>query len=52
MRTPPPQLADFKKDATRPFDYLSRAEIDEIVSVVRDLADQQSAISEQSSDDA
>ena len=50
MRTPPPQLAEFKKDAARHFDYLTRAEIDEIVSVVRDLADQQSAISEQSSD--
>lgn len=46
MRTPPPPLADFKRDPTKVFDYLTRLEIDEVVGVVRDLADQQNAMSE------
>lgn len=48
MRQPPAPLKDFRKDADKRFDYLSRAEIDGIVTVVRDLADQQTAMSEES----
>lgn len=45
MRAPPAQLADFKRGQAT-FDYLTRKEINEVVSVVRDLADQQDAMSE------
>lgn len=46
MRAAPAQLADFKRDQARAFDYLSRKEIDEVVTVVRELAEQQDAMSE------
>lgn len=46
MRAPPAQLADFQRDQAKTFDYLSRKEIDEVVGVVRELADQADAISE------
>ena len=46
MRAPPAALADFQRDSCKRFDYLTRREIDEIVAVVRDLAEQQSAMSE------
>ena len=46
MRAAPAPLADFRRDGTRQFDYLTRREIDEIVGVVRDLAEQQEAMSE------
>lgn len=47
MRAPPGNLADFLRDPARKFDYLTRREIDEIVHVVRDLAEQQNAMSEE-----
>lgn len=46
MRAPPAALAEFVRDPTRKFDYLTRREIDDIVRVVRDLAEQQNAMSE------
>ena len=46
MRAPPPALTAFRRDCGRHFDYLTRREIDEVVGVVRDLAEQQSAMSE------
>jgi len=39
MRTPPAALAEFRRDCTRRFDYLSRPEIDAVVNAVRDLAE-------------
>ena len=45
MRSPPAPLAQFKRDASRHFDYLTREEIDEVLDVVRDLADLQAASS-------
>lgn len=42
MRAAPAALSEFRRDASRHFDYLTRREIDEIVSVVRELAEQQS----------
>lgn len=39
MRAAPAPLADFRRDPGKTFDYLTRKEIDEIVTVVRDLAD-------------
>ena len=48
MRAPPAQLTDFARATDKTFDYLTRKEIDEVVSVVRELADQQDAISEAS----
>lgn len=49
MRAAPAALADFRRDNTRAFDYLSRREVDEVVTVVRDLAEQQTAMSEHDS---
>ena len=46
MRAAPAALADFRRDSTKRFDYLTRREIDQVVAVVRDLAEQQSAMSE------
>ena len=46
MRAPPAPLADFRREPAKPFDYLTRREIDEIVVVVRDLAEKQGAMSE------
>lgn len=48
MRAAPAALGEFRRDCTKHFDYLTRKEIDEVVSVVRDLAEQQSAMSENS----
>lgn len=45
LRGPPPQLVEFRKDS-KTFDYLTRREIDEVVGVVRDLAEQQDAMSD------
>lgn len=50
MRSPPTPLADFVRDPTRKFDYLTRREIDDIVRVVRDLAEQQDAMSQDGHD--
>lgn len=47
MRAAPGPLADFRRDCTKKFDYLTRQEIDEIVAVVRDLAERQDALSEE-----
>lgn len=49
MRAPPPQLADFTRDQARKFDYLTRKEIDEVVGVVRELSEQQDAVSDDAS---
>lgn len=46
MRAPPGHLADFVRDPERKFDYMTRREIDEIVRVVRDLAEHTTAMSE------
>jgi len=43
MRAPPAALADFRRDCSRRFDYLTRKEIDEVVSVVHELAACQNA---------
>lgn len=40
MRTPPPRLAEFERDPERRFEYLTRHEIDSIVTTVRDLAEE------------
>lgn len=50
MRQAPAPLKAFVKDPTKRFRYLSRAEIDEVVQVVRDLADRQTAMSDDSDD--
>lgn len=49
LRGPPPQLVDFRKDG-KLFDYLTRREIDDVVSTVRDLAEMQDAMSDGGSD--
>lgn len=36
-RGPPPPLASFRRDPHRPFDYLSRQEIDDVVRIAKDL---------------
>lgn len=46
MRAPPPPLAEFRREPGKHFDYLTRREIDEIVGVVRDLAERQDAMSD------
>jgi hypothetical protein len=46
MRQPPAVLREFRRDPDKRFDYLTRAEIDEIVAVVRDLAQHQAALSD------
>lgn len=38
MRSPPPTLGEWRRQQQREFDHLTRAEIDEVVTVVRDLA--------------
>lgn len=48
MRGPPAPLADFKRDPTRAFDYLTRREVDDIVAVVQDLAEEYNAMSDDS----
>ncbi len=52
MRAAPAVLAEFRRSCTRHFDYLTRHEIDEVVSVVRELAEQQAAKSPASSEAA
>lgn len=39
MKAPPAALAEFRRDPQRPFQYMSRAEIDEVVHVVGELAE-------------
>lgn len=46
MRAPPAPLADFRREPAHAFDYLTRREIEEIVAVVRDLAEKQDAMSD------
>lgn len=46
MRAPPLPLADFRREPSKAFNYLTRREIDEIVGVVRDLAEQQDAMTD------
>lgn len=38
LQAPPAGLAGFKRECTRQFEYLTRAEIEQILGVVRDLA--------------
>jgi hypothetical protein len=46
MRQPPAPLKTFAKNPAKRMQYLTRAEIDDVVQVVRDLADRQTAISD------
>ena len=45
MRGPPAPLSQFRRDSSRHFDYLTREEIDQVLGVVRELADLQAASS-------
>lgn len=49
MRAAPAPLAEFSRSADKTFDYLTRKEIDDIVGVVRELAEQQDAMSDDAS---
>lgn len=50
MRAAPACLADFRRDSSRRVDYLTRKEIDEIMLVVRDLAEHHDTSSTGSAD--
>ena len=43
MRAPPAPLAEFRRDPTRHFDYMSRQEIDAVVAAVRELVERPDA---------